>query len=347
MRRQLDDLHSSREPDRDPLPRARADLRPLRLRPGDLYAPAISSTSASAGSVLRHFEQPGPGRGGRLRLLESEQAAEAFPLVFGAYVLTRAGELDRPAGEWAELLGDVSCRRNGHRFYACYEQGRAHRRLRASIAWRGSTRGPLAPGRFLGGVVRAFRARLRPLGLPARHRSDRGAAHEGRPVDEPVRHLFEDQRQLRTASWRTAAGSASSTCPGHSPCAVTRRKGALVIDARTASALERGPLRLSVDGDGVGCRRARRRRGGPQSRRWGAGLPLPRWLSPAGNGRSGPRHRADRRVPPPGSPTPSSSLRAPAVLHVALLRDAAASSRTRSSSTTWACGATARTRSLR
>lgn len=137
---------------------------------------------------------------GQVRLVEREQGLEAFPAVYEAYLPTRAGEIDRLRGVWRELLpepGDpLSDERE--RFYVCYEhRGRidgyavyrvasfdpADRHRRAVYLEDLCSLSPEAYGalwRYLIGVDLTEELRTR-----------------GRPVDEPLRYLLDDPRQLR------------------------------------------------------------------------------------------------------------------------------------------------------
>ncbi len=206
MRRQLDDLRSSNEA-----------VAVLFASEGGIYGrygygPATFGARYVVDKrrvrLLTPFATPcgssSSGGSGSVRLIEPAQAAEAFPAVHGAYVPTRVGELDRPHGEWAELLGNP----NGagedarHRFCVCYEQAG---RIDGYAVYRV---GPMDPSDHWRRAV--FLEELCSLGQGSytslwRYLLGIDLTEElrtrGRPVDEPLRYLLEDQRHLRTTSW--------------------------------------------------------------------------------------------------------------------------------------------------
>ena len=166
------------------------DKRRVRLLPPSNGARGASGgTAASAGSV---------------RLVSRDQAAEAFPAVFDAYVPTRAGELDRLPGAWSELLPEAgeAAEDTRQRFFVCYED---EGRIDGYAVYRVAG---IDPGdRYRRGVFleelcsvseaayAALWTYLLGIDLTEELRT------RGRPIDEPLRYMLEDQRQLRTASW--------------------------------------------------------------------------------------------------------------------------------------------------
>ena len=190
---------------------------------------------------------------GSVHLIEQAQALEAFPLVREDYVSTRVGELDRPQSEWAELLGDPTSSAEGLRFYACFEQG-GH--IDGYVVYRVAPIDPrdhwrravfleelcalsdvayVSLWRYLLGIDLTGELRTR-----------------GRPVDEPVRYLFEDQRQFRTVS----LGDRSWVRLIDVRRALSQRRyeeqGVLVLDVEDRlCAWNDGRFRISVDGDGI------------------------------------------------------------------------------------------------
>jgi predicted acetyltransferase len=61
---------------------------------------------------------------GRIRLLDRDKAAEAFPAVYAEYAPTRAGEIDRHnVLDFLNVLGDPGAEDLSRRFYAVYEEG--------------------------------------------------------------------------------------------------------------------------------------------------------------------------------------------------------------------------------
>ncbi len=190
---------------------------------------------------------------GSVRLVEQAQAAEAFPLVHGAYVPTRVGELDRPRSAWDEILGEVSSPSMGYRFYACYEEGG---RIDGYAVYRVAGIDPAdhwRRGVFLEELCTlsdvAYTSLWRYLlGIDLTEELRTG----GRPVDERVRYLFEDQRQFRTAQWgyRTWVRLVDV----EQALALRRYEddGALVVEVEDPFCpWNDGRFAISVDGDGV------------------------------------------------------------------------------------------------
>ena len=203
------------------------------------FAASASPSSEGAGSV---------------RLLEPAQAAEAFPAVFEAYVPTRVGELDRPRGEWAELLGNPkgALEDARHRFYACYER---KGRIDAYAVYRVAPIDPADHWRravFLDEMCslsdESYASLWRYLlGIDLTEERTRS-----RPVDEPLRYLLEDQRHLRTRSW----GDRTWMRLVDVPQALARRRygeeETLVIEVEDRFCpWNEGHFRLSIDGEGV------------------------------------------------------------------------------------------------
>ena len=81
----------------------------------------------------------------------------------------------------------------------------------------------------------------------------------GRPVDEPVRYLFEDQRQFRTTRVERPQLAAPGRCAPR-PRAAPLRGGRRPCDRGAATRFcpwNEGRFALTVDGSGAGRRRAR------------------------------------------------------------------------------------------
>jgi predicted acetyltransferase len=255
MRRQLDDLHASDE-----------TIAVLYASEGAIYgrygyAPASFAASYVVDKRLCRLLPPGDeqtdskvgGVAGSVRLLERNQAVEAFPLVFGAYVPTRVGEVDRPEGEWVELLGEVSSPAMGHRFYACYEQGG---RIDGYAVYRVAGIDPAdhwRRGVFLEELCSlsdvAYRCLWRyVLGIDLTEE----LLTTGRPVDEPVRFLLEDQRQLRTARWTDRSWVRLVDVKRALALRRYEEQGVLVIEVSDPFCpWNEGRFVLSVDSDGV------------------------------------------------------------------------------------------------
>ena len=201
----------------------------------------------------------GPGAGGScgsVRLVELAQASEAFPAVHRAYVPTRVGELERPPGEWADLLGS----RNGaeearHRFYVCYEQ---MGRIDGYAVYRVAPMDPADPWRravFLEELCTlsdesytSLWRYLLGIDLTEELRT------RSRPVDEPLRYLLENQRALRTALWSDRTWVRLVDV---SRALAERRyeeEGSLVMEVKDPFCpWNDGCFLLSVDGEGVGA----------------------------------------------------------------------------------------------
>jgi len=248
MRRQLDDFHANREA-----------MAVLYASEGTIYGrygygPASFAAQYVINKHLCRLLSPARTLTGSVRLVERHQAAEAFPVVFAAYVPTRAGEIDRPDGEWSEMLDELSSPVLGHRFYACYEQGG---RIDGYAVYRVAGIDPAdhwRRGVFLeefcslsdDAYVALWRFLLG-IDLTEELRTT------GRPVDEPIRFLLEDQRRLRVARW---ADRSWVRLVEVSQALALRRyfeEGELVIEVEDQFCpWNEGRYVLSVDGDGVG-----------------------------------------------------------------------------------------------
>ena len=160
MRRQLDDLRSRGEA-----------VAVLYASEGGIYGrygygPATFGARYVVDKRLRAAPAWRRGRGalgpgaqppGSVRLVDRAQAAEAFPVVFDAYVPTRAGELDRPqrrVGRAARPDGGRRARARP-RFYVCYERGGRIDGYADLPRGRHRPGRPLAPRRVPGGAVLA------------------------------------------------------------------------------------------------------------------------------------------------------------------------------------------------
>jgi len=254
MRRQLDDVRASGEP-----------VAMLFSSEGGIYGrygygPATFGARYVVDKRLARLVPEAPtsgpepaGANGSVRLLERAQAAEAFPVVFSAYVLTRAGELDRPNREWADVLGNVSSPADGHRFHVCYERGGS---IDGYAVYRVGGLDPLDHwhrGVFLEELCAlsdvAYRSLWRyMLGVDLTDE----LRTSGRPVDEPVRYLFEDQRQFRTASFRDRSWARLVDVPRALALRRYDEEGQVVIEVEDAFCpWNEGRFAVSVDGDGI------------------------------------------------------------------------------------------------
>ena len=254
MRRQLDDFHANREP-----------VAVLFSSEGGIYGrygygPAsfgaryvidkrLANLLGESANTGQDLEAPA----GSVRLVERAQAAEAFPVIFAAYVLKRPGEVDRPNREWLDVLGPVLSPGDGHRFFVCYERAGS---IDGYAIYRIGGLDPLdhwRRGVFLEELCAlsdiAYRSLWRYLlGLDLTEE----LRTSGRPIDEPVRYLFEDPRQFRTASvadrtWVRLVEVAAAL-------ALRRydEEGRLVIEVEDGFCpWNEGRFGLSVGGDGL------------------------------------------------------------------------------------------------
>lgn len=140
---------------------------------------------------------------GRLRLVSRDQAAESFPAIYKEYAPTRAGELDRSEIDYLSALGEPGGDDLSRRFYAVYEEDG---RLDAYVSYEIVPTAPPAhdPRRL---VLHELCA-LTPGGYVAMWNFLLGVdltvelVTRPRPVDEPIKWLLADPRQLRcTETW--------------------------------------------------------------------------------------------------------------------------------------------------
>ncbi len=137
---------------------------------------------------------------GRVRMVSREQAAEAFPAVYSAYSTTRAGELQRPKAVFhLDSLGELGSEEMERRFFAVYERAGA---IEGYAAYE-IVKDDSPPQRQRRVVLHelccldlaayvAFWNFLLEIDLTVE------VVAQGRPVDEPIRWLLNDPRQLRT-----------------------------------------------------------------------------------------------------------------------------------------------------
>jgi predicted acetyltransferase len=135
---------------------------------------------------------------GRTRLLNRDQAAEAFPAVYSEYAPTRAGEVDRLEIDYMSALGVPGGEELGRRFYAVYEEDG---RLDAYVSYEVVSMEHAAhqPRR----VVLHELCALTPGAYIAMWDFLLGVdltvelLTRSRPVDEPIKWLLAEPRQLR------------------------------------------------------------------------------------------------------------------------------------------------------
>jgi len=147
------------------------------------------------GRLARPVEELAPGR---IRLLPRDRAVEAFPAVYADYAVSRAGELDRHDVDYAGALGEPAGDDLGRRFYAVYEEDD---RLDGYVGYEVAPMDP--PGHNPRRLIVHELCALTPaayagiwgflLGVDLTVELRAG----GRPIDEPIRWLLSEPRQLR------------------------------------------------------------------------------------------------------------------------------------------------------
>lgn len=150
---------------------------------------------------VARLDEPGAApMPGRIRLLDREAASEAFPAVYAEYAPTRAGEIDRKnVLDFLNAIGDPGAEDLTRRFYAVYEEGG---RIDGYVAYEVA---PMAPSdswarrvicHELCHLTTAAYIGLWQFLLGIDLTEEIRAP--GRPLDEPLRWLLANPRQLRT-----------------------------------------------------------------------------------------------------------------------------------------------------
>lgn len=135
---------------------------------------------------------------GGVHLVQREQAAEAFASVYTAYAPRRAGEVDRGEIDFHHALGEVGSEELSRRFYAVYEEAG---RLDGYVAYETAPSPPPPEGarrlevHELCSLTPAAYAALWDFLLGVDLTPELLAEH--RPVDEPLRWMLSEPRQLR------------------------------------------------------------------------------------------------------------------------------------------------------
>jgi predicted acetyltransferase len=197
MRYQLDDLHSRGEV-----------LASLWASEGGIYG-RFGYGQATFGSTYvldkrtARLHKPRAQRAdagkGRVRLLTRDQACEAVPAVFAEYAPTRPGEFDRNELQFGRALGEPGAEEQSRRWWAVYElDGHIDGYLAYEVAhlegpW---TRERRVIVRELCCLSEAAYAALWDFALSVDLAVEVMAF--GRPVDEPLRWMLNDPRQLKT-----------------------------------------------------------------------------------------------------------------------------------------------------
>ena len=135
---------------------------------------------------------------GRVRLIGRQEAVEAFPAVYAEYAPTRAGELDRTEIDYTSALGEPGGDDLSRRFYAVYEE---NKRVDGYVSYEVVPVHPPAhhPRRLvvheLCAVTSSAYVAVWDFVLGVDLTIELVAA--GRPVDEPIKWLLVEPRQLR------------------------------------------------------------------------------------------------------------------------------------------------------
>ncbi|HEV8065179.1 MAG TPA: GNAT family N-acetyltransferase [Acidimicrobiales bacterium] len=193
MRHQLDEIHSYGEP-----------IASLYASEGGIYG-RYGYGQATFGSAYvldkrtAKLARPASEFGdGRVRLITREQASEVFPAVYAEFVTLRAGEFERSQLEYLGALGEPGSEELSRRWYAVYESSG---RIDGYVAYEVEALEP-------GGRERGVRVHelctlndasyvflwqyLLGIDLTTELRAP------NRPVDEPIRWLLTNARELRT-----------------------------------------------------------------------------------------------------------------------------------------------------
>jgi predicted acetyltransferase len=139
---------------------------------------------------------------GHVRLVSRDAATEAFPAVYDAYAPTRAGEIKRDEINYAQALGEPGGDDLQRRFYAVYEEdGNIDGYVGYEVA---AMEDPTSRDRHVAvhelcslttAAYVALWGFLLGIDLTVELRA------YGRPVDEAIRWMLGDPRQLRTTRW--------------------------------------------------------------------------------------------------------------------------------------------------
>jgi len=193
MRYQLDDIRGRGEV-----------LATLYASEGGIYGrfgygqATFGSTYTVDKRVARLLRPAAEFASGGIRLLSRDKAAEAFSAIYEEYAPTRAGEVDRSEIDYVSALGEPGGDELNRRFYAVYEKG-GH--LEAYVSYEVVPIGPPAhnPRRL---VLHELCA-LTPEAYVAMWDFLLGVdltvelVASGRPLDEPIKWLLSEPRQLR------------------------------------------------------------------------------------------------------------------------------------------------------
>ncbi len=163
------------------------------------YGPATFGSSYSLDKRVARLAQPiAELAAGRVQMVGRHEAAEAFASIYGAYATHRAGEVDRGEIDYHGILGEPGGDELNRRFFAVYEEGG---RLDGYVAYE-TAPSPSPPDsarrlevQELCSLTPSAYAALWDLLLGVDLMPELLAEH--RPVDEPLRWMLAEPRQLR------------------------------------------------------------------------------------------------------------------------------------------------------
>ncbi len=224
------------------------------------YGLAANLAEYSIDTRSSAFDIPAPAL--ELRLIDRDEATKVLPGLFDLQRRTRAGEVDRNAAVWAQLLDDPPAERHGATglFHSAGDGGYVTYRARTDADPFRAERTTIQVEELRGrtpDIEAALWRFVLDLDLVGRVVAKR------RPVDEPLRWRLADPRQLRTTAIedrlyvRILDPAAAFEGRGY------QSEGRLVLDVLEPAASEGevdgtpGRWVLEAGPDGASCRRAR------------------------------------------------------------------------------------------
>jgi predicted acetyltransferase len=216
------------------------------------------ATKRSGFRELPYLASPG---GGRLRAVGRDQAAKILPSVHAEARLLRPGEIDRSGARWAGLLDDPEANRNGAsaRMFVVHEDATGKPDGYASYRFQDQPDGAWRSHRVV--VVEDVYSLAPSLQAQLwRYLLDLDLIEElrcaARPVDDPLRWMLADPRQLRV----TGAGDMLWARLVDVPAALSARGYATATQLVLEVGGTGGPperYRLETGPEAADCRRAK------------------------------------------------------------------------------------------